>query len=196
VPISALSHPPPARAAFLTAMSDESGAYRFQNVPPGRYTLRAHVSGGFVEFEEGREVVVEKDRPVGQLDFRLTPFKKGQWKRFTQFNHLAHDYVGRIFQASDGAMWFGTLAGVSRFDGKEFVSFTRENGLPLHAGGERGYYSGVWAIAEAPVGVLWFATGAGLCRHDTRQPGLPRQSNAEAGLSVTMFTSNNGLPDN
>jgi sugar lactone lactonase YvrE len=167
---------PKAGSAILATMSDEKGVYRFLNLPPGRYKLRAHVPGGFVEFEESRPVVVEEGQEVAGLDFRLTPFKKGRWKRFTQFDRLANDGIHCIFQASDGAIWFGTAGGASRFDGCESVNITHESGLPGRH---------VMAIQEAPAGVMWFGTDAGLCRYAARTPGQP----------MTTFTTANGLPD-
>src|SRR5205814_361668 len=106
VPASVLFH----RAktlSIVTTMSDGRGVYRFGTVLPGRYRLRAHVPGGFAPLDDDREIVVEKDRPVANLDFHLAPFKKGQWKHYTHADGLAEDGVGSLFEAADGAMWFG-----------------------------------------------------------------------------------------
>ena len=119
-----------AKPVPLTVMSDARGRFRIPNAPPGRYTLRAHVPGGFAAWENGREVTVEADKQLTNLDFTLPPFKQGRWKTYTHENGLAADYVLCVFQAADGAMWFGTDQGVSRFDGRTFSSLPPEDGLP------------------------------------------------------------------
>lgn len=56
-------------------------------------------------------------------------------------------------------MWFGTWgAGISRYDGKEFVNFTTKDGLADNL---------VRSIHQSSDGVLWFATyGGGVSRYD------------------------------
>src|ERR1043165_1337112 len=164
-----------ARLQTLTVIADAQGRFRFPKASPGRYTLRAQVRGGFAEWEQGREVTVEADKQLTGLDFTLAPFKKGNWKYYTQADGLAHDSVQCIFQAADGAMWFGTRGGVSRFDGsRALVTLTREQGLPD---------TSVRAIHEGKNGVMWFGTPNGLCRYDPRTSARPFQS----------FTSKDGL---
>lgn len=43
---------------------------------------------------------------------------------------LAQMQVMCAFQDADGYLWFGTKNGVSRFDGNEFVSYKKEEGIP------------------------------------------------------------------
>ena len=55
-------------------------------------------------------------------------------------------------------MWFGTSGGgVSRYDGKEFVNFTTEDGLANNC---------VEAIHRARDGVIWFETDGGASCYD------------------------------
>jgi len=42
---------------------------------------------------------------------------------------LPSDNVRRILFSRDGAVWFATSAGVARFDGRRFESFSRVDGL-------------------------------------------------------------------
>jgi len=65
---------------------------------------------------------------LANLDFQLTPFKKGRWQNFSHVQGLAEDYVASSYQASDGALWFGSSGGVSRFDGRDFFTLTKEDG--------------------------------------------------------------------
>ncbi len=159
----------------LTVMSDARGRFRIPSAPPGRYTLRAHVPGGFASWENGREVTVESDKQLKDLDFTLPPFKQGRWKTYTHENGLAADQVSCVFQAADGVLWFGTAKGVSRFDGRTFSSPSAEDGLPVGA---------VGAIEEDSEGRMWIVGESGLFRYDPKAPA-PR---------VRTFTTTDGLP--
>ena len=50
VPVLDDNRPAQARPP-LTTVTDSKGRFQFLEVPPGSYTLRAQVPGGFVEFE-------------------------------------------------------------------------------------------------------------------------------------------------
>ncbi len=175
VPAGVLFHSP-GNPVILSAVTDARGRFRIPKAYPGRYTLRAHIPGGFSVFDKGRVLTVDGENPLTKLDFTLPPFKKGRWKNYSHLDGLAADNGFCAFQASDGAMWFGTDMGASRFDGLGFQNLTIKDGLP----GDR-----IMAIAEAPAGVLWLATPAGLCR-------VPYAHGA-AG-TVTVFTTKDGLP--
>jgi hypothetical protein len=43
---------------------------------------------------------------------------------------LAHDTLGRITVDSLGFVWFATVAGATRFDGRGVVTYTMAEGLP------------------------------------------------------------------
>jgi ligand-binding sensor domain-containing protein len=58
--------------------------------------------------------------------------------------------------ASDGALWFGTRGGVSRFDGGTWTTYTTDDGLADNY---------VTSIAVAPDGALWFGTFGGVSRY-------------------------------
>jgi len=66
-----------------------------------------------------------------------------------------HDSVQSILQDREGYWWFGTMGGASRYDGREFVNFTEEDGL---------IDNDVNAIAEDRQGNMWFATTGGISR--------------------------------
>ena len=51
-------------------------------------------------------------------------------KSFTPAEGLAHHRVKRIIRDSGGFLWFRTAEGLSRFDGRQFVTFGSEQGLP------------------------------------------------------------------
>ncbi len=161
----------------LTTIADARGRFRFPKAPPCRYTLRAQVPGGFAEWEQGREVSVEPDKQLANLDFTLPPFKQGRWKTYAHQDGLPSDQVNAVFQAADGALWFGTgNGGAARFDGRQFSKVTAEDGLP--AG------SAISAITEDEGGRMWFATDKGLCLYDPKA----------AASGTVVFTTADGLP--
>jgi signal transduction histidine kinase/DNA-binding response OmpR family regulator/ligand-binding sensor domain-containing protein len=174
IPPEVLFHEP-AKPVPQTVMSDARGRFRIPSAQPGRYTLRAQVPGGFAAWENGREVTVAADQQLVNLDFTLTPFKQGRWKTYTHENGLAGDHVRCVLQAADGALWFGTDQGVSRFDGRAFSNPLTEDGLPR---------DGIWAIEEDAAGRMWMVGETGLFCYDPQAPP-PR---------VRSFTTADGLP--
>jgi signal transduction histidine kinase/CheY-like chemotaxis protein/ligand-binding sensor domain-containing protein len=179
------------RTNIVSATSDASGKFRFYDLPAGRYKLRAQLPGQWLELNGGREVVLEKDQPVVDQDFRFAPFKKGVWKHYSHIDGLADDNVIANYEAADGALWFATAGGVSRFDGKEFTALTKEKGLPDNQ---------VRAIAEFPDGVMWFGTRSGLCRYDPHslliadtKDEAESRTRTRKSEAFTTFTQSNGL---
>ncbi|MCW5554051.1 MAG: response regulator [Verrucomicrobiae bacterium] len=178
VPARVLFRPSLMPEFVATTMSDARGVYRFPTLVSGRYRLRAHVPGGFVYRDspgeivspsetsaantgiapaEGGEITVVENASLPNLDFHLSPFKKGRWQNFSHVQGLASDHVLSSYQAADGAMWFGTDFGVSRYDGRDFFTLTHQQGLPEGR---------VYAITGETNGVMWFGTDNGLCRYD------------------------------
>jgi signal transduction histidine kinase/CheY-like chemotaxis protein/ligand-binding sensor domain-containing protein/protocatechuate 3,4-dioxygenase beta subunit len=182
IPASVLFHGN-AISSPATTMSDARGVYRFGTLPPGRYQLRAHVPGGIVYRDEGHEITVVLNGSLANLDFQLAPFKKGRWQNLSHVHGLAEDSVASSYEAPDGAMWFGTRDGVSRFDGQDFVNLTHKDGLPKGQ---------VLAITGETNGVMWFGTTDGLCRYDPRGQIVER---SETPLFLTLTTTN-GLAGN
>jgi signal transduction histidine kinase len=74
-----------------------------------------------------------------------------QWGAVTLFHGLPSDMVRAIAQDSEGVMWFGTDAGLARYDGRRTQTVTDE-GLA----GRR-----VLAVRVGPGGELWVGTDAG-----------------------------------
>jgi putative membrane protein len=70
-------------------------------------------------------------------------------------NGLAHNRIRCVLADSRGFLWFGTVGGLSRFDGSRFVNYGPEHGLP---------HPSVEEIIEAGPGVYWVATPGGLAR--------------------------------
>ena len=68
---------------------------------------------------------------------------------------LARDDVQSVVADKAGYLWFGTVEGLSRFDGYEFTNYGLNEGLP-HASAN--------ALLLTRDGGLWIGTSRGLCR--------------------------------
>ena len=78
--------------------------------------------------------------------------KVRSWSIVRKEQGLMVNYVASVAEAPDGAVWFGTAAGVSRFDGRAWTHYSTENGLP-------GFLVSHIHIDEA--GDVWAASGEG-----------------------------------
>src|SRR5918996_787882 len=77
-----------------------------------------------------------------------------QWGAVTLFHGLPSDRVRAIAQTSDGAMWFGTEAGLAKFDGRRTQAI---NDPALPAGR-------VLALQIDQDGAMWVGTESGAAR--------------------------------
>ena len=59
------------------------------------------------------------------------------------------DSVLSIYQEQEGFLWFGTLEGLSQYDGVQFVNFRTHEGLA---------HNYVWSIHQDRDGILWIGT--------------------------------------
>jgi signal transduction histidine kinase/ligand-binding sensor domain-containing protein len=71
---------------------------------------------------------------------------------------LPQNTVHSILQTRDGFLWLGTDGGLVRFDGVEFVTFSRENTPALPS-------DTVYDLFEDGAGALWISTASGLLRY-------------------------------
>jgi ligand-binding sensor domain-containing protein/two-component sensor histidine kinase len=99
----------------------------------------------------------------------LTQYTRTVW---TQAQGLPQDTVRAIAQTPDGYLWLGTSEGLARFDGYEFVTFTRDR-VPLPSNS----ISTLWVDRSSN---LWIGTSSGLARYSngrfktfTKEDGLP-----------------------
>src|SRR5699024_5125011 len=74
-------------------------------------------------------------------------YDDGSIRRLTEQDGLASNIVIAIEQAADGAHWFATYGGVSRFKNGTFTNYTIQNGLPNN---------GVLDILRDKSGDMWF----------------------------------------
>src|SRR5271166_139649 len=112
-------------------------------------------------------------KPAWPLDPHksITQYTRAVW---TQADGLPQDNIRSIAQTTDGYLWLGTEEGLARFDGYDFVTFTKDGGsLPSNT---------VAALAASRDGSLWIGTSNGLVRYRNGR--------------FTTFTTKDGLPDN
>jgi PAS domain S-box-containing protein len=95
-------------------------------------------------------------------------------KSYTIADGLAHDRVMRIVRDSRGFLWFCTVDGLSRFDGTEFATYGRDQGLACPF---------VYDLLETRQGEYWVATyGGGVARLNLNIP-------AGEGRTRSRFTA-------
>ena len=74
---------------------------------------------------------------------------------FTVAQGLPSDSVTAIRRDSRGFLWFGTLDGLSRYDGSSFVNYTTDQGIPDRM---------IWTISEDRENAMWVGTSEGVAR--------------------------------
>ncbi len=108
---------------------------------------------------------------VGKIRPALQPhpeFAKQARFKDASFNNLQYmdveqglnsSYVLKLYIDSRGNIWSATSGGgVSKYDGENFIHYTKEQGLPTN---------NVWSILEDKKGDMWFGTyQGGLCKYD------------------------------
>ena len=101
---------------------------------------------------------------------RLTQYTRTVWM---QEHGLPQDTIRAIAQTSDGYLWLGTDEGLARFDGYDFITFTKKKGdLPANS---------ISALAASTDGSLWIGTTNGLARYRNKR--------------FQIYTTKEGLPE-
>ena len=101
-----------------------------------------------------------------------------QWVNYDVTHGLADGIVMSLIQAQDGAIWACAGSGVSRYDGRNWATFTTEDGLA----GNIGSFQPQRGLLQAQDGAIWVQTNGGVSRYD--------------GENWTAFTTKDGLVAN
>jgi signal transduction histidine kinase/ligand-binding sensor domain-containing protein len=102
---------------------------------------------------------------------RLTQYTRSVW---SEEDGLPEDTIRSITQTTDGYLWLATEEGLTRFDGYDFVTFTKNNSaLPSNS---------IRQLTAGRDGMLWIGTSVGLVGYRSGR--------------FTTFTIKDGLPDN
>ena len=97
----------------------------------------------------------------------------GTYEKYTTAEGLPHNFVRTVAVDPDGNKWFGTEAGLARFDGMNWTVFTSDDGLA---------HTVIAEIAFDADGNKWFGSwGGGISRYD--------------GENWTTYSINDGLAD-
>ncbi|MFQ3581513.1 MAG: two-component regulator propeller domain-containing protein [Chloracidobacterium sp.] len=143
----------------LRALEGRRGEYFFGRMEAGTYEVTAVVTGYEAKTVE---TVITGERTTMELTLLLSrvstiPLGVRSLDRSFVTPRLPSNQVQTVFADRDGSVWFGTSAGVCRFDGQAFWSSeTPESKLSRLAG------RSVTALARAADGTLWFGTSSGL----------------------------------
>jgi signal transduction histidine kinase/ligand-binding sensor domain-containing protein len=89
------------------------------------------------------------------------PHNSPIFRHYTEEDGLAQNSIYCLFQDSKGFLWIGTGHGLSRFDGYQFVNYTRDFQNPNSISDNR-----VNSVYETRKGELWVGTRNGLNRYD------------------------------
>jgi ligand-binding sensor domain-containing protein/signal transduction histidine kinase len=117
-----------------------------RNIQQRRFCILALAAGAFF--------------PAFALDpaKKLTQYSMAVW---TQQQGLPQDSVRAITQTTDGYLWLGTDEGLARFDGYDFVTFSKDHGdLPSNS---------ISSLAADKDGSLWIGTNGGLTHYKDRR---------------------------
>ncbi|MEO6394262.1 MAG: two-component regulator propeller domain-containing protein, partial [Pyrinomonadaceae bacterium] len=97
-----------------------------------------------------------------------------QWGAVTLFHGLPSDRVRAITQDNDGAMWFGTDAGLARYDGRRTQTVTD----PVLPAGR------VQALQLDQAGAVWVGTEAGAARYLAGQFQSVKETEGKSVTSI------------
>ena len=113
----------------------------------------------------------------------LTQYTRTVW---TQGQGLPQDTIHALAQTPDGYLWVGTDEGLARFDGYEFVAFSKDSGaLPDNS---------VSALTVGPSGTLWIGTSQGLTGYSRgRFQTLTSRDGAPKGVITSLQEDHAGV---
>jgi ligand-binding sensor domain-containing protein len=150
-------------------MATEGGLARFDN---GTWTNWNHADGLGAPYEAVAEDIQYQNDP-GQYSSHHARQKKEQGLGDIKVAYNPN-YIVSLAVDNDGTVWAGTWgAGLSRFDGKKWRTYTTRDGLPGNH---------VFALAGGANGDVWIGTSSGLAKHD--------------GTNFTKFGEMDGLFSN
>lgn len=100
-------------------------------------------------------------------------YDRGQWNCFYAANKIINDIPFALLQDRGGNIWIGTRSGLTKFNGKTFLSYTEDDGLTS---------SNIYCLLQDMAGNIWIGTGGGgvlkyspgSFYHITENEGLPR----------------------
>jgi ligand-binding sensor domain-containing protein len=152
-------------------------------------------SGGLIHFDLGQHQYIETNLSdlseiisLGNNEFLMGSHTNGLYlyektgmSQIKQDDGLV-DYLGTsLLVGKDGSVWIGTNQGMSKFNGKDWVSYTKETGLGNDA---------ILSIQAQSNGLLWVQTEKGLSHYEQsswmNQPrGQDRQNRFTSNMVIS-----------
>jgi ligand-binding sensor domain-containing protein len=120
--------------------------------------------------------LVQSQSSNGNKNSKAQPVSLHQWGAVTLFHGLPSDRVHAIAQDGDGAMWFGTDAGLAKYDGRRTQTITSA-GLPQGR---------VLALKVDLEGALWVGTEGGASRYVNNQFRLVKETEGKAITAIIV----------
>jgi len=97
---------------------------------------------------------------------------------------LIQSQVNTLSQDASHRLWMGTLGGACRFDGKDFIPFSKENGLPNNF---------VYTVLCDQKNRVWFGTHMGLsCLYNKKLTNYPIPSNVKHSWVTNIVEDGTG----
>ncbi len=122
-----------------------------------------------------------------ETDEKSPAGKRARFTSITKAQGLISNDVGVSIKDKKGNLWFGTSAGLSRYDGNSFTNFPAGQGL---------IQNGITSIMEDRKGNIWFGTigeGAFKCSPDIKACTI-NNSTARRQAGISNFNHLQGLP--
>jgi signal transduction histidine kinase/ligand-binding sensor domain-containing protein len=120
---------------------------------------------------------------IGTVNGAVFAHNAGAWRSYSRVDGLTDRTVTGVFEDRDGALWFGVIGGLSRFDGQRFVTLTEKSGLPGNS---------VQAIIQDGNGDFWLGLNSGIMRTSPAEMRAAA-SNPSHRLRYTLYDSSDGL---
>ena len=111
--------------------------------------------------------------------FAQTP----SYYHYTTSNGLASSTVYQIIQDRNGVIWFATINGISRFDGKRFITFRTNDGLNSNS---------ITSLAEGENGEIYignYEKGVNILRNDSIENFCSTIGGREFATSYLLFAN-------
>ncbi len=162
--------------AILCSMEDKNGNLWFGTAGGGisKYNGKYFLNYTTVQGLAFNTVNVIYEDKAGNIWFGtsgggVSKFDGNSFVNYSTGQGLANNSVSSILEDEKGNFWFGTADGLSKFDGKSFITLTTAN-------------NSVWSITEDKTGNLWVGTTGGVCKYN--------------GKTFVNYTTAQGLTSN
>ena len=133
-----------------------SGAVKFEGLEFKYYTKKDSLPGDYITslFQDSKKNIWMGIQDYGVVRLKNKGFVNYQLNRKHPENSLSDNQVNSIGEDNNGNIYFGTVEGLSVFDGKNFHRYLIKDGL------KDTYF---FVIHKDKNGVMWFGTKGGLC---------------------------------